>query len=63
MIQGSAQVRPSNDAASIADGKCADRSSRVTARVRSRSQPARANSGTQIQSSIITSKPGRRPRG
>jgi hypothetical protein len=42
----------------MAAGKCAWRSAGGTNGVRSRIQPARANSGTQITSSIITSKGG-----
>src|SRR5712692_5625269 len=58
MIHGSAQVRPRYVPASTAEGKWAASSSGVMPGLRSRIQPARANSGTQMQSSIMTSKPG-----
>src|SRR6266849_5735217 len=58
MNHGSAQVRPRYVPASTAEGKWAESSSGGRPAVRSRIQPARANSGTQMQSSIMTSKPG-----
>src|SRR5438552_10026033 len=59
MNHGSAQIRPRYVPASTAEGKWAASSSGVTpAALRSRIQPARANSGTQMQSSIMRSKPG-----
>src|SRR5216683_3328944 len=58
MNHGSAQVRPRYVPAWAAEGKWAASSSCVTPAVRSRIQPARANSGTQMQSSIMRSKPG-----
>src|SRR6266849_4013123 len=58
MNHGSAQVRPRYVPAWTAEGKWAASSSCVTPAVRSRLQPARANSGTQMQSSIMRSKPG-----
>src|SRR5438132_1670538 len=61
MNHGSAQRRPSCTAGSIAEAKWAARSVAGTRAVRSRIQPARANSGTQITSSIITSKGGLPP--
>ena len=61
MFHGSPQTRPAHVAAATVDAKCGASSSGRTRSVRSRSQPARANSGTQITSSIITSKPGLRP--
>ena len=61
MNHGSAQSRPSCIAGAIAVGKWASRSAGATDGVRSRIQPARANSGTQITSSIITSKGGLPP--
>src|SRR6266567_279665 len=59
MNHGSAQIRPRYVPAWTAEGKWAASSSGVTpAALRSRIQPARANSGTQMQSSIMRSKPG-----
>ena len=61
MVQGSAQTRPPYVAAATALGKCGASSSGRRCVVRSVSHPARANSGTQMQSSIMTSNPGLRP--
>lgn len=58
MNHGRAQRRPFSSAGSMAEGKCASISAGGTKGVSSRIQPARANSGTQITSSIITSKGG-----
>ena len=58
MFHGNAQTRPDQVAAATVDGKYAANSWGRTRSVRSSSQPARANSGTQMTSSIMTSKPG-----
>src|SRR5207253_29983 len=61
MNHGSAQIRPRYVPASTAEGKWAASSSGVTpAALRSRIQPARANSGTQMQSSIMRRHAARR---
>ena len=61
MFHGTPHTRPPQVATATAAGKCGASSSRVTHGERSSSQPAWANSGTQITSSISTSKVGLPP--
>ena len=61
MFQGMPQIPPPWLAASMVEGKNAARSSAGNHGPRSSSQPARANSGTQMTSIMRTSKPARPP--
>ena len=61
MFHGSAHTRPADVAADAADGKYGESPCASTNGERSSSHPARANSGTQIRSSIMTSNPALAP--
>ena len=61
MFHGSAHTRPFQVAASTVDGKYGASSSGATHGERSSSQPARANSGTQMTSSIMHVEAGAPP--
>ncbi len=61
MFHGIPHTPPPQVAAATAAGKCGASSSRDTHGARSRSQPAWANSGTQMTSSMSTSKVGLAP--